>query len=102
MTGPADAGYIKIKANLSPFELNWDLAELGNIPCCTLWGPVALSLPLFTSLCLCLMVFSRPELSLLSESYPEGLSWSEGGLADKLVLINFLWKCTDMFLAGSG
>jgi hypothetical protein len=26
----ADAGYIKIKANLSPVELNWGLAELGR------------------------------------------------------------------------
>jgi hypothetical protein len=31
--GRADDGYIKIKANLSPVELNWDLAELGkNVP----------------------------------------------------------------------
>ena len=29
--GRAGAGYIKIKANLSPVELNWGLAELGNI-----------------------------------------------------------------------
>jgi hypothetical protein len=28
--GRAGAGYIKIKANLSPVELNWGLAELGN------------------------------------------------------------------------
>ena len=28
--GRADAGYIKIKANLSSVELNWRMAELGN------------------------------------------------------------------------
>jgi hypothetical protein len=31
LAGRVDAGYIKIKAKLSPVEINWGLAELGNM-----------------------------------------------------------------------
>ena len=38
VAGRADAGYIKIKAKLSPVELNWGLAELVNIVLCVVWS----------------------------------------------------------------